>query len=312
MRRPQSINQDGSPNYDSSHLVEFDFSLLHFDVGLLGAIGNKYVYSIGTVFFISNEFAVTAWHVIEDLINELQPGGEQAFQERLRRNPNVQAALGFGLEIQLSRKIKGPSVAASVIYISKSPLSDIALLEIHPIRQEGFGNARVPMLHAAPPPVGTPIDAFGIVVDEPRLDFEEGKKASFMCKAWWSHGVIKQHLWKGRGSILAFPVFETNANFLGGMSGGPVVSMSGIVFGMVCFDSGPNIDNIEADPLSYVCSLLPVLCCKCEYDFGVGRGKIQTTVLELAKRGIINMGGIDRVELVWEGIDVIGLNIKPI
>lgn len=315
MRRPQLTNSDGSPNYQSSHLVEHKPNNIYFDIGLLVGIGNGEIYTIGTAFFIGQDYAVTAWHVIEELIERLHPGGTRNIQDRARRSPSIENEFEFELEIHVLRKSRRRPIPLSVTYTSRPLIAnaDIALLKITRVNQPNLGSARIPLLHIAPPPIGTAIDAFAFITDHPQTLYTENQKGQIDCSFWWSHGVLKEHLWEGRGSTLPFPIFESNASFPGGMSGGPVVSESGVVFGIVCYDMGPYLDNPDADPVSYICSLLPVVGCKTRHDFQDGRGEIETTVKELADRGVIHLGGIERIELFRDDDgNIDGLRIKPI
>lgn len=174
----------------------------------------------GTCFLLAQGVAVTARHVIDDIDAKFQLAAQKA--GRNERDYSIQVAL----------QEVNPNVLFEVEHVYICAMSDIAILNVRALTEDAFNYpVRTPSLNFWPPAIGEEIFGFGYsrqsvsVTDDGRLKWTGTKLAA--------EGAVTQVFPENRDNILYFPSFETNADFKGHMSGGPVVNNRGEVVGII-------------------------------------------------------------------------------
>lgn len=250
---------------------------------------------IGSGVIIGPNLAICARHVIEAFYNELQPN-EYTFEGRFGFKGNRESFFKpkFAILARLFVKYNSKPIIFSVETINCS-LSDIVLLKLKPYITNKEVKLIPTKMQAIPPSIGSFIDAFGYVTEIT----SDAKR--WIVKGYGSRGEIKDVLLNGRDSAtLFFPVFQTNAHFAPSMSGGPVYSSEGVLCGSVCYECGVDIDNPEAEHVSFATALFPLLGCKVEMDLINEPPGLAYTIKELCQRKIVF---IDGHELFYLGYD---------
>lgn len=204
----------------------------------------------GTAVALGPGIAVTAKHVVQDYITNLErgplaPGGATSFSL---------------LAVQTIDSGK----AGVAYYVSKMTLhgsSDLALLELKP-----WSNVPLPVhmdrvaMRLVPPAVGERVVAFGYFGTEVELSENTVTVSRHMAT---TVGEVTDVYLAGRDSLLRWSSFATNARFEGGMSGGPVFTDDGALAGLVC--TGMPIPEY-GEHYSTVTSLWPLMDMEIDFD----------------------------------------------
>lgn len=163
---------------------------------------------------------------------------------------------------------------------------DIGLCQLRQARKNGEIVVHKPLrLSPATPKIGQPVTAFGYHKTE-ALFAEEGDifRMTYSHDTAFSRGEVTNVYNQGYASgRLPFPVFETNARFDGGMSGGPIMNTQGDVCGVVCYSSIP--DHDRQDYLTYGASIWPACGLKIEATRDVNVGPQSISMMELIAMG---------------------------
>lgn len=206
-------------------------------------------YIEGTAFIVNKGFAVTAYHVIQDLLQKYQGINDiDSYHE-----------MNFHILLYVHLRNKQDVLPMRVMRIWNADPLDIAIL--------AFGipddwpidyNMVVPKLSLLPPKVGETIVAIGFPNSSILPNKNIPNQSSVSTKCTLSTGVVTEihHNYRDTG-LLKFPCFSTNARFDGGMSGGPVFNNSnGAICGVICNNLPPENENEEH--VSHVSTLWPI------------------------------------------------------
>jgi len=205
-------------------------------------------YVSGTAFVVGQGYAVTAYHVIEDLI---------------ARFASTRAAiethdLDFDLVTFLSLDKNTRVLPMRVLRVWRAEPLDLALLALEvPSDWPDDYRWKVPSLSLLPPRCGEGVVGFGFANCE--LIRREGELSIADLHPRSATGrVIEIHHEIRDRARLPFPCFRTNARYDGGMSGGPVISLiTGDVCGAIC-SSLPAI-TADEEHVSYASTLWPLV-----------------------------------------------------
>lgn len=238
---------------------------------------------IGTAAMIASNLAVTAGHVIDDILVRFGQGQLDGGKPVIS-----------GYAIRLYQIMPGPEyVVWQVFTVVKCLESDLALLHLglfkrsHPDRPIAW---RTPPVHFTNPGVGTAIAAFGYHSSQVEITPDQNGTYHLALhdKPTTSTGVVEEILSSGQPfGKFTFPCYRVAARFDGGMSGGPVFDGEGVLRGIISgtLSSGDGIDL----PISYVCMLWPLL----RQTLSINRGDkyprdVQYPLIHLVRDGQIH------------------------
>lgn len=210
---------------------------------------------LGTCFVISNEgLAITARHVVDEAFGHYFRGG----------NPNISIPDNEALHAIYASNEVDPDTGhfiggpLPIVRIWANSGMDIAILQLSiPTDTRTGKRLHLPLLQLSPgvPKVGEHIFGFGYHTMKWTPN-DSGFEANQRYSA--SRGVIQQVHFPFRDrAFMSFPCFETSARFDGGMSGGPIISMSGQVCGVIC--SSIKTDQSDGTFTSYGSLIAPAL-----------------------------------------------------
>jgi hypothetical protein len=205
---------------------------------------------IGTATVVSGYLAVTAGHVIDDIIHRFgATKGEHGFEV-------------FNYSVRLYQTIPGPRyIVWNVAAAWRSEESDLALLHLalhrlsHPEKPVEW---RCPRIVCTSPALGTEVAAFGYHSStvKTRLNPDNSHHLGLLDVPQASTGEVEEILPRGQpAGRFTFPCYRVAARFDAGMSGGPVYDGQGQLCGIISGTYG----NTEERPISYVAMLWPML-----------------------------------------------------
>lgn len=251
----------------------------------------KEAHVIGTATIVAGYLAVTAGHVLDDIVERFGKG-----------KPEADQFVVSDYAIRLIQITPGPHyVLWSVHTAWRCRYSDLALLHLglHRTSSPEIPVAwRTPRMRLLPPPVGSPLAGFGYhssrveITPKPdgnyHIDLQDDPTATT--------GRVEEILDRGQPSgKFRFPCFRVNARFDGGMSGGPVYDEHGALCGII---SGTMFQGThEEEPISYVATLWPMLKTVISADRGdrFPRG-VQYPMIDLALDGQIHTVGLSELD----------------
>lgn len=286
------MNEFSSINPDDKHIDEM--------MPLLIGIGSeKDLHAYGTCFIISQNMAMTAKHVLQELLNKdknLAKGQPSRFEYWI-------------VQVQWNND-EHNYVVWHLDSFSLSPHSDLAVLWLRPMNDvaSDYKFWKVQQLNLAPPNEGEEVIAFGI--HNVRFDGShcnsEGKfeHVQVQTDKSKSKGLVRELYWSGRDKgLYNFPCFEIEAEFKSGMSGGFVLNSKSEICGIVC-GSLPAYTAGDV-PVSYACMLWPMIA------IGVNKNIYKTSSIlrDLIKLDHLSLKNWDKV-LIDENYDP--TNPKPI
>ena len=216
---------------------------------LIAVNDGRQEYIEGTAFIISKGFAITAYHVIQDLLHKYQGVNDvDSYHD-----------MNFHILLFVHLRNKKDVLPMRVMRIWNTAPLDIAILAFGvPADWPNDYNWVVPKLSLLPPKIGETIVAIGFP-NSKILPTEDTKNHSAVtAKCTLSTGIVTDihHNYRDTG-LLKFPCFSTNARFDGGMSGGPVFNNSnGAICGVICNNLPPENENEEH--ASNVSTLWPI------------------------------------------------------
>jgi hypothetical protein len=209
-------------------------------------------YVAGTATLITGYLAITARHVLDDVV------------KRFGANAVAPKQLAIeSYEIKLWQVLPGPIYRVWRVLTAWTTGTDIAILHLGldgTTTSDEKINWRRPRLRLEPPSVGQEVIAFGY--RDGKINVTETADGTHHIelndRPTTSIGKIKHIHPRGRDSVmLPFPCFEIEARFDGGMSGGLVVDERGAICGLVCSNFAH--DSPDELPISYAASLRPIL-----------------------------------------------------
>lgn len=208
---------------------------------------------IGTAVLIAGHLAVTAGHVLDDILTRFGKGHLEDGTYTIS-----------DYAVRLYQILPGPEYVVWNVFTSwRCPDSDLAVLHLGLLDRSDPDKPivwRNPAMHFTSPAVGTTIVAFGYhssqVKTTPKSD--GGYHLDLDDKPTASTGVVEEILIAGQPSgNFTFPCYRVAARFDGGMSGGPVFDDAGVLRGII---SGTLFAGDDTNaPISYVCMLWPLL-----------------------------------------------------
>lgn len=262
-------------------------------VPLVGVRGTD-AYASGTAFFVTQHLAVTAAHVLSD------------FAVRFcGKEPDFTGIANLDFDIHGLRRLPTGTLSYRAVQSWFTVPGDVAVLEFEPL-VVGQTSRLWPVvtLEAFPPAVDTPIVAFGYRRQSVSVASSQGRVTATLTR---SHGIVQEiHPEHRDQSRLRFPCFRTDAQFDGGMSGGPVFNQDGRVCGIVC-SSIPATSPKDAHS-SYAASVWPLFGVIVDHPPGPGPRQ-RATLLQLVERGVLAAHGAEhvRVHSLQQGIHLVDL-----
>lgn len=255
--------------------------------------------ALGSGIIIGNYIAITARHLIDGYIKYYHE--EQHFESVetfvKRTSPDTRFSL-YVIQF-LNSGTKPVMWLVKAIYYSG--LTDIVFLHLASMNEEDseahtFNRVKIdinPLIE------GDSISGFGYICphieyDEhgPIIDGDGYTTTGFVTKVYETH--------RDRG-LVTFPAYEVDARIDGGMSGGPVFNNKGLLCGIL------SVGGFA----SHVAALWPMLAIPVSYSRANVPMGTSYPASELAKNGVINCLGWERVEPVYDKAGVfIGAKLK--
>jgi S1-C subfamily serine protease len=226
---------------------------------------------VGTATLLAPYLAVTAKHVVQDYMRTFRMRVEATMA-----NYSLYAAM-----------FTDPPVLFTVDRVTGAGSTDVAFLHLAPT--VGLRRWPAPVLDLAIPRIGSPVAAIGYhsarVVSEGRI---------YRDVALSTGHVIEVFDLK-RDSRLNFPCFQTDARFVGGMSGGPVFNEHGYLCGIVSSSLSPS----PGEPDVSYAALLWALTVEKLHSDRRGADGIEP-VIQLMRDGVIKTVGLELIQSVTE------------
>jgi len=258
---------------------------------LLVSVRDREYFCFGNAVIIAKHIALTARHVFEEYIKQLDGTDGRVV-------PGIQK---FNLQaIQFvkngSGEIEGRYWRVNRFFAGEPGLTDIAFLELAPTHEAQVSEMLPALsLRLDPPPVGGKIAAFGYHSTKVLRTGES--EVEFGVNPYTATGTVKEIHNAGRdGYLLPFPSFRTDARFDPGMSGGPVF-YDGALCGLICSNLPPTKANDSH--VSYVASLWPTMMIMVGFRRDSSSANDEfCTAYELAKLGFIRVLDLDQMHIL--------------
>jgi hypothetical protein len=248
----------------------------------------------GTAVLIHPLVALTAAHNISISLDEL--GSERLQEDRLQTRFRL-----FAHQVFADREdgLNAFLVRYSVTEIQLLRWADIAVLFLQ--RQTPLPENAKPVyakMSLAIPEIGHRVCAFGYYDND--LSFErpsEGLHVTVAHRPATSRGQVTDVYPEGRAGAKG-PCFATDALYEGGMSGGPVINEAGHVCGLIstCMKS----EDPTEPHYSTAAMLWPLMALHMNFQLTSDDAPKPYSFLELAKRGLLEAEGWDRIELEYD------------
>lgn len=245
-------------------------------------------YVIGTATIISGYLAITARHVLDDIVTRF--GATKKGQQDYEISDYA---------IRLYQILPGPEYAVWQV-LSAWPCieTDIAFLHFGLFKYSGSiapVSWRSPRLKVVSPNPGAPVVGFGYHSSTVKITSNhEAYHLEINDEPTASTSEIIEVLPNGNPfGKFTFPCFCVTARFDSGMSGGPVIDEDGSVCGIISGTYG----NIDGSYISYVTTLWPML----RTVISVNRAgnyprDIQYPVIDLALDGLMHVDGLSELD----------------
>lgn len=277
-------------------------------IGIYASKGATTIFS-GTGVIIAPNLAITATHVITEFLNKFDKMDDPLKQLVVDPTFEVFAVQNY--------KASGEGIVWKVEHFVLHREVDIALLFLTPVNKGGsqYTWDDVASINLEPPNINDKVIAYGFVrekefkkIDEKLTVIKFLSDESLNSRAVaQAIGTVKEvHQLKRDNSLLPFPCFMTEANFAGGMSGGPVFNSAGFLIGIVCSSMS---QFLPEDPsTSYATLIWPFLTMKITIQINDDTPKLMS-IFSLVKAGIIRASGVEKFYENEDGS--IGFILKP-
>jgi len=243
---------------------------------------------IGTATIVSGYLAITARHVLEDIVTRF--GAEKRDEKNFEVSNYV---------IRLYQILPGPKYAIWQVFSAWPCINtDIAFLHLGLFKYSGSkapSSWKTPSLKVGLPSLGEPVVGFGYhsssVKVTPKSD---GYHLDLNDEPTATTGEIEDVLPSGNPSgRFTFPCFRVNARIDGGMSGGPVIDKDGSVCGIISGTYG----NVDGSDISYVLILWPMLRTVISANrAGSYPRDTQYPVIDLALDGLMHVEDLNKLD----------------
>jgi hypothetical protein len=246
--------------------------ITEFVLAVTAVKDGKY-YPCGTAIMIAPRIALTARHVIESCLNQIEDK-----QTASVGNVNGSFSLQFA-QIQ-EGKTGALWFTIRVYYHTKS---DIAIFLLTPFSEaaNNYKGDKFPLIELLPPTVGSRIFGFGYHSQE----MVEAEMTWNVNPSTTSGQVLEVFVERRDEGLLNFPCYRTNAKFAPGMSGGPIFNERGCLCGLMSSNLPP-INDGEEDA-SFIATLWPMLAIPVDFNrVNMAQG-VSYPVYELIKDGFI-------------------------
>jgi len=238
---------------------------------------------VGTATLIAGHLAITAKHVLEDILSRFGAQKKAAMHAEVRE-----------YALRLYQVMRGPVYRVWNVYSAWYCETDIALLHLGEFKRsdpETVIEWKTPLIRSTPPPVGQKVIAFGYreSVCEVMQIASGGYHLELQDKPTTSIGEVKRiYPTRRDAAMLSFPCYEVNARFDHGMSGGLVIDESGALCGLIC--ASLSARSPEEEAVSHVTTLWPMLRTLISADRGGDYPKgVTYPVIDLALDGLIRV-----------------------
>ncbi len=251
-----------------------DFALSFF------AVRGERIDPSGSAVLIARDYVLTARHVIE--------GHCQTFNNNLRL-PRV-GEVKTNYRVYAQHHVSGyGNICRTVERSWISTLTDLAIVKLkEPSEKENavLKKLSAPVLRLTPPDKGTSVCGFGFC--EPDFSLKRLEKTTssvqWKLRGRSTRGFVTAPYPESRDSgLINFPSFQTDADFLHSMSGGPVFDEKGRVCGLI--SAGSTFTEGGPGTFSYVASLWPMMAIFMD-QVVAGNPDAKVLVHELAKNGL--------------------------
>lgn len=279
-------NYPKEPTFKSTGL---DQPINKFVSPLLSGRGEDWAVE-GTCVMIAPGLAITANHVIIETMKKYEGVDIESLDDN---NQNIKSK-HESIVFQLLDGENGYGWSVTQYFLS--PLTDVCYLRLKPM----FTAKAVPVPHKVrislhPPPIGERIAAYGFPKTSVSFN-ESGTSINVTPKI--TIGEVQLVHQQKRDTMLPFPVFQTNARFDPGMSGGPVFNNSGMLCGLICTNLPP--DKSDLDHISFVALLWPSMGTKVSLNLKSHNFQDPFPVLFLAENEYIHAEGWERVKVLLD------------
>lgn len=267
---------------------EPDTPMSEFALRVLVEFPGGETHVIGTATIIAGHLAITASHVLDDIIKRF--GSTQTGE----RNFEIS-----NYAVRLYQILPGPEYAVWNV-ISAWPCidTDIALLHLGLFKYSGTVAPsfwRLLPIKVVPPNPGAAIVGFGYHSSTVSVTQNaDGYHLDINDEPASTTGKVEEILPTGNPSgRFTFPCYRVNARFDGGMSGGPVIDENGSICGIVSGTYG----NYEGEHTSYVATLWPILKTVISSNrTGAYPRDVKYPVIDLALDGLIHAEGLSELD----------------
>jgi hypothetical protein len=256
--------------YQPIHLVSLSLKAVSLD-------DSEHIVS-GTAVLIASGLAITAKHVIEDFFEKFGPSEETSETK---------------YSLQAMQIIENGTVGAlwNILKFTMCNNTDIAILYLTPASESANARKNIfPTIELCPPQKGDKMWAFGFRKTRADVDVN---KIKWCIDPVTAEGVVKDfHPEKRDEARLNFPCFQTNAQYDGGMSGGPVFNSQGNLAGIICSNLPPY--NHKDEHVSYVSLLYPLMSVSVRVNID-GEPEKDLLIYELCKLHVVHAINLDSV-----------------
>jgi hypothetical protein len=267
---------------------EPDTPMSEFALRVLVEFPDGETHIIGTATIIGGYLAITARHVLDDIISRFGSTQTSGLNSEISH-----------YAVRLYQILPGPEyVVWDVSSAWPCVDTDIALLHLGLFKYSGPvapSSWRLLGIKVVPPKAGTAVVGFGYHSSTVLVTHnDDGYHLDIDDEPTSTTGKVEEILPTGNPSgRFTFPCYRVNARFDGGMSGGPVIDENGFICGIVSGTFG----HVEGEHTSYVATLWPILRTLISSNrAGPYPRDVKYPVIDLALNGLIHAEGLSELD----------------